>query len=171
MYSLTSADISSQRPQPRHIIGLLNVEMSHVIRVSDASHQTRFVSTYDPLHRVPKTTLGQHQISRMFKPFKPPLLRKVEGHASIDLTEPDSEEAAEVLHPPYKKRRLIHIVEDSPSKKLSISSSAVNAPRKPLLVLEAPNYVKPAEPSLPEGLEGYYMVLWYASPTTPDVDN
>ena len=72
-----------------------------------------------------------------FKPFKPPLLKKVEDPASVDLTVSDSE--PEIQHRPYKKRRLlIHTVEDSPPKTLLPASQAVYAPRKPLLAVNNP---------------------------------
>jgi DNA repair and recombination protein RAD54B len=94
----------------------------------------------------------------MFKPFKAPLLKRVEKKVSVDLTVSDSEEDAPQR--PYKKRR-IHIVEDSPKKTEPTSSAAVAAPRKPLLVVKNPTETKSNESTIADGVEGYYMVLWY----------
>jgi DNA repair and recombination protein RAD54B len=98
----------------------------------------------------------------MFKPFKPPLLKSIAKPASItpiDLTESDEEP----VHRPYKKRKLlVHVVEDSPPPtKAPSASSAVLAPRKPLLVVKNPTELRSAHDASAEGLEGYYMVLWY----------
>lgn len=98
----------------------------------------------------------------MFKPFKPPaLLKKVEKPVSVDLTASDSD--SEIQYRPYKKRKLLtHTVEELAKKTLTPASQAVNAPRKPLLVVKNPVDIKEAAPSAPkEGPEGYYMVLWY----------
>jgi hypothetical protein len=99
---------------------------------------------------------------KMFKPFKPPaLLRKVEKPVSVDLTASDSE--SEIQHRPYKKRRLlVHTVEEPVKKTLPPASQAVNAPRKPLLVVKnTVDNKEAASSALAEGPEGYYMVLWY----------
>ncbi|CAG8960429.1 hypothetical protein HYFRA_00008148 [Hymenoscyphus fraxineus] len=98
----------------------------------------------------------------MFKPFKPPLRKSVQSvpkpTPDIDLTIPESDDEAEsASKPPYKKRRLIHIVDDSPPPAKASTSSAVNAPRKPLLVVKNVTESKKATEG---GLEGYYMVLW-----------
>lgn len=94
----------------------------------------------------------------MFKPFKPPLLKRIEKPASIDLTGNESDSQA----PPYKKRRLIHVVEDSPPRKaIPPVSSAIIAPRKPLLVVKNPTESKQPASASSEGPEGYYIVLWY----------
>jgi DNA repair and recombination protein RAD54B len=98
----------------------------------------------------------------MFKPFKPPLLKSVAKSASIapiDLTESDDEP----VHRPYKKRKLlVHVVEDSPPPtKVPSASSAVLAPRKPLIVVKNPTELKSTQDASVEGPEGYYMVLWY----------
>ncbi|KAG0646852.1 DNA repair and recombination rad54B [Hyphodiscus hymeniophilus] len=96
----------------------------------------------------------------MFKPFKPPaLLEKVEKSVSVDLTASDSE--PEILSRPYKKRKLlIHSVEESTQKTLVHASQAVNAPRKPLLVVKNPIETKETACAAPkDGLDGYYMVL------------
>lgn len=90
-----------------------------------------------------------------FKPFKPPLLKR--AGEQIDLTQSDSED--EVQNRPHKKRRLIHVVEDSPPK-VSVASAATNAPRKPLLVVNAPNAATTSQTTDSVGPEGYYMVLW-----------
>jgi DNA repair and recombination protein RAD54B len=97
----------------------------------------------------------------MFKPFKPPLLKSVakQGpNTSIDLTKSDDEP----LHRPYKKRKLlIHVVEESPPPTTAPPvSSAVFAPRKPLLVVKNPIELKSTQDASAEGPEGYYMVLW-----------
>lgn len=101
----------------------------------------------------------------MFKPFKPPLLKSVKK-STVDLTEPDSDPEFPQSRP-NKKRRLIHVVEDSPppSKAPPYSSLAVNATRKPLLVVKNPVETKTSSDHSSEGLEGYYMVLWYGLQT------
>jgi DNA repair and recombination protein RAD54B len=98
----------------------------------------------------------------MYKPFRPPLLKAKAKPEEIDLASiPESDDDSEINPRPYKKRRvLVHIVEDSPPSNKAPSSSAVHAPRKPLVVVK-----KSVEPSLSakdnlDGLEGYYMVLW-----------
>lgn len=93
----------------------------------------------------------------MFKPFKAPLLKRIEKKESVDLTISDSE--YDIQERPFKKRR-IHLVEDSPKKKLQAASAAVAAPRKPLLVVKNPTETTSSESTLSEGLEGYYLVLW-----------
>jgi hypothetical protein len=94
----------------------------------------------------------------MFKPFKPPLLKKIEMPAA-DLIESDSE--PEIQNRPYKKRKLlIHTVEESPPKAAPIASQAALAPRKPLLVVKNLSEVKEPTSSAPDGPEGYYIVLW-----------
>jgi hypothetical protein len=105
---------------------------------------------------------SHRQKAKMFKPFKPPLLKSVAKPASIspiDLTESDDEP----VHRPYKKRKLlVHVVEDSPPPtKAPNASSAVLAPRKPLLVVKNPTELRPTYDAFAEGPEGYYMVLWY----------
>jgi DNA repair and recombination protein RAD54B len=96
----------------------------------------------------------------MFKPFKPPLLKKVEKPAPVDLTASDSD--PEIQHRPYKKRKLlIHRVEESPTKTAPIASPAVLASRKPLLVVKNPSETKEPPSSDSEGPEGYYIVLWW----------
>lgn len=103
-----------------------------------------------------------HQKGKMFKPFKPPLLKSVAKSAPIapiDLTESDDEP----VHRPYKKRKLlVHVVEDSPPLIIAPHvSSAVLIPRKPLLVVKNSNELKSTQDASVEGPEGYYMVLWY----------
>lgn len=105
----------------------------------------------------------------MFKPFKPPLLKRIQSKsAPIDLTESsdhgsESESDEEPTHRPAKRRRLlVHVVEDSPPRPKIQTSSAVSAPRKPLIV-KSTNEPKPAQPDS-QSPEGYYMVLWYLSP-------
>lgn len=94
----------------------------------------------------------------MFKPFQPPLRKSAPISNQVDLTETDSEE--ESLPRPAKKRRLLEIVVDSPPSKKVVTSSAVNAPRKPLLLVKNPTEKKAAGSAV-EGPEGYYSVLWY----------
>ena len=93
----------------------------------------------------------------MFKPFKPPLLKSTVQPVAIDLTE----DQIESQPPPYKKQRLIHVVEDSrPKKVVAPASAGVIAPRKPLTVVNNPTESKQSSSCLSEGPEGYYMVLW-----------
>jgi DNA repair and recombination protein RAD54B len=98
----------------------------------------------------------------MFKPFKPPLIKSITKPApvDIDLTVPDSDSDADSQPRPPKKRRLIHVVEDSPPLNRTATSSAVLAPRKPLLVVKNPAEAKPSTEDSTDGPEGYYMVLW-----------
>ncbi|KAG9232554.1 SNF2 family N-terminal domain-containing protein [Amylocarpus encephaloides] len=94
----------------------------------------------------------------MYKPFKPPLLKSVAKPATVDLTGSDDQPYNHTR--PTKKRRFIHVVEDSPPPKKALSSSAVNAPRKPLFVVKNSVETRPAAQHKVEGVEGYYMVLW-----------
>ena len=105
----------------------------------------------------------------MFKPFKPPLRQRPQ-QATIDLTSipdsdteivPDSDE--EVQARPLKKRRLlVHEVEPPSPPKAPSASFAARAPRQPLLVVKNPTHTQVSDvSSINEGLEGYYMVLWY----------
>lgn len=94
----------------------------------------------------------------MFKPFKAPLLKRIEKKESVDLTISDSED--DIQQRPFKKRR-IHVVEDSPKRKLPTASVGVAAPRKPLLVVKNPIETKCSQSTSSDGLEGYYLVLWY----------
>lgn len=96
----------------------------------------------------------------MFKPFKPPLLKKIERPVQLDLTASGSE--PEFQHRPSKKRKLLIHHVDAPAKTQQITSQAANAPRKPLLVVKTHFENKSAASAAPEeGPEGYYMVLWY----------
>ena len=100
----------------------------------------------------------------MYKPFKPPMLKRAPAKpTSVDLTQvPDTdseEEEEEPIRPAKKRRLLVHVVEDSPPKPKIQSSSAVGAPRKPLLV-KSTNEPKPASAASSQNPEGYYMVLW-----------
>lgn len=94
------------------------------------------------------------------KPFKPPLLKQVSKLAVQD----DSFETSSPPRP-AKKRRLIHVVDDSPPqlKTLPTHSPAVNAPRKPLLSVTNPVASVQASPPPSDGKEGYYLILWYSS--------
>jgi len=93
------------------------------------------------------------------KPFRPPLLKKVEKQAKIDLTDSDPDDVIE--HRPYKKRKLLErTVPESPTKNFVLASSAAIAPRKPLLVVKNPAEIEPKSADS-ESPEGYYIVLWY----------
>ncbi|KAJ8065695.1 hypothetical protein OCU04_006366 [Sclerotinia nivalis] len=104
----------------------------------------------------------------MFKPFRPPLLKSVpkstkpvDDFSNVQVIS-DSEE--EILTKPVAKKRrlLIHDVEEAPKIKAPITSSAANAPRKPLVVVKNPVEANQAA-SLSEntsGFDGYYLVLW-----------
>jgi len=98
----------------------------------------------------------------MFKPFKPPLLKSAQKDKPIVVDSEDDEDDIQVR--PFKKRKLLYVdvdkVPDSPPKK---SSSAVNAPRKPLLPVKNPTETKKSASDGAEGLEGYYMVLWFGT--------
>jgi DNA repair and recombination protein RAD54B len=98
----------------------------------------------------------------MFKPFKPPLLKSVQKQKPIVVDSDDDEDDIQVR--PFKKRKLLYVdvdkVPDSPPKK---SSSAVNAPRKPLLPVKNSIETKKSSNDVAEGLEGYYMVLWFGT--------
>lgn len=94
------------------------------------------------------------------KPFKPPLLSRTrpvdeefEDRHVVDLTD---------SHNPYKKRRvLVHVVEESPTKAVPVAASKAAAiTRKPLVPVI--NSIAAAKAvALPsDGQEGYYMVLW-----------
>jgi DNA repair and recombination protein RAD54B len=91
------------------------------------------------------------------KPFKPPLLKQIPKPIVKD-------KSFEPISPPRpaKKRRLIHIVDDSPpsSRTISTNSPAVNTPRKPLITVTNPVAVIQAAVPPSEGPEGYYLVLW-----------
>jgi DNA repair and recombination protein RAD54B len=110
----------------------------------------------------------------MFKPFKQPLLKRIEKPApasidlnadiDVDLTISDSDQEREA-RPQKKRKLLLHVVEDSPPKALPISK-AVNAPRKPLLTVKNPIESRQPSSNTSDFLEGYYNVLWYV-PSTP----
>lgn len=109
-----------------------------------------------------KQTITNLASGKMFKPFKPPaLLRKAETPISVDLTVSDSE--PEIQHRQYKKRKLlVHTVEEHAEKILPPTSQAVNAPRRPLVVVQST--IDNKESGSSAGADcpgGYYMVLWY----------
>jgi hypothetical protein len=90
------------------------------------------------------------------KPFKPPTLlrtaqKPVVRHEPIDLTESPR---------PTKKQRLVHVIEESPTKPLPVISATIVAPRKPLLPVINPISATKATEALVEGPDGYYLVLW-----------
>ncbi|TVY82311.1 DNA repair and recombination protein RAD54B [Lachnellula suecica] len=101
----------------------------------------------------------------MFKPFKPPLLKSVAKPKAIVIESSDDED--EIQARPAKKRKLLYVdidkVEDSPPRK---SSSAVHAPRKPLLPVKNPVETKQSANDEAEGLEGFYNVLWFETFST-----
>lgn len=102
--------------------------------------------------------------AKMFKPFKPPLLKKVGQPIPIDSKVPDSDDESQ---PPNKKRRLlVHYVQDSPPKPLRTSTVAASTPRKPLLAINNPVKTNSSSFVASEGPEGYYMVLWCANSCT-----
>ncbi|KAK6605651.1 ssu processome component [Botrytis cinerea] len=59
-------------------------------------------------------------------------------------------------------RLLIHNVEEAPKIKAPITSSAANAPRKPLMVVKNPVEATqaPTPSENPSSIDGYYLVLW-----------
>ena len=93
----------------------------------------------------------------MNKPFRPPLLRKVD--------KPTVSNGAYGEEPHPKRRRISSDQEDENKlatpqlvfKKPGISS----LPRKPLLTVENPSVVARGTQSLDGGVEGYYNILWY----------
>ncbi|EDN97696.1 hypothetical protein SS1G_12550 [Sclerotinia sclerotiorum 1980 UF-70] len=104
----------------------------------------------------------------MFKPFRPPLLKNapkstkpVDDFSNVQVIS-DSEE--EILTKPVAKKRrlLIHDVEEAPKSKAPITSSAANAPRKPLVVVRNPVEASQGTSSSENtsGIDGYYLVLW-----------
>jgi hypothetical protein len=113
------------------------------------------------------------------KPFKPPLLKSLQKTVEIRSTEPKQEPALTTqqsttdkpidldLEPsprPFKKRRLIHIIEDDESSQQATPtiSAAVKAPRKPLITVKNPIAAAQGTGPASDGPEGYYLVLWYA---------
>ncbi|KAG9246250.1 SNF2 family N-terminal domain-containing protein [Calycina marina] len=106
-------------------------------------------------------------MSKLFKPFKPPMLVGKRQQTPIDLASvPDSdvevipESDDEVQPRPYKKRKLLVHEVDVSIEKASMLSSAAKAPRKPLLVVNKPVNTKSEDQAGAEGVEGYYIVLW-----------
>jgi hypothetical protein len=103
--------------------------------------------------------------TKMFKPFKPPLLKKAEKPMSVDLTGSDLDLKSQL--PPNKNRRLlVHYVPDSPPKPFPTSTAAVSTPRKPLLVINNSIKSNDSSSTASDGPEGYYMVLWCAKSRT-----
>jgi hypothetical protein len=143
-----SSQLLGRRYPPRNL-----GRYCHVGRVCDAASFGR-VSPQ-------RAFLLQSTSTKMFKPFKPPLLKKVDKPAHIDSKVSDLE--FESQSPPTKKRRLlVSYVPDSPQQ-VRTSTSAVNAPRKPLLIVNEPLKPNSSSPGVLGSPEGYYMVLWYAS--------
>ena len=93
----------------------------------------------------------------MNKPFRPPLLRKVDNPTVSNGTYGEEPQA--------KRRRISSDQEDEDKpagpqlvfKKPGISS----LPRKPLLAVKNPSVAAQATQPLDGGVEGYYNVLWY----------
>lgn len=93
----------------------------------------------------------------MNKPFRPPLLRKIDNPAVSTGTYGEE--------PQTKRRRISSDQEDEDKpagpqlvfKKPGISS----LPRKPLLAVRNPSVAAQATQPLDGGVEGYYNVLWY----------
>ncbi|KAK0124492.1 helicase [Cadophora gregata] len=92
----------------------------------------------------------------MFKPFKPPALKSAARPVPNDDAVPESPPR------PAKKRKLLERrIGDSPPKKAVASvSSGVLAPRKPLIPVKNPEYLKSASEATSDPPESYYQVLW-----------
>jgi len=100
----------------------------------------------------------------MNRPFKAPRPVAVATKAhTIDLTSiPDSNsDTDEEPARSFKKRKLLvhDVIPNSPPKKV-LASSAVNSPRKPLLLRT--NNASKLDRAEEVGPEGYYRVLWLA---------
>jgi hypothetical protein len=136
-------------------------------RLFVGSDQMRLAYLLNDLQDASQTRVVQHlKINaplKMFKPFKPPLLQSSDkqplGNSHKSKLEPEFQPR------PHKRRKLlVHYVEDSPPKTLPTASAAVNAPRKPLLMIKNPTETnKSVEVATvaSDCPEGYYMVLWY----------
>lgn len=115
---------------------------------------------------------------KMFKPFRPPLLKSVpkppnpvDEFSDVQVIS-DSEE--EILTKPVAKKRrlLIHDVEEAPKIKAPTTSLAANAPRKPLVVVKNPveSNQTPNSSENTTGLDGYYLVLWQVLAPSPTLE-
>ncbi|KAH8815865.1 SNF2 family N-terminal domain-containing protein [Xylogone sp. PMI_703] len=92
----------------------------------------------------------------MWKPFKPPLLKN--GSKTVPIESAEYEPGSNDR--PTKKRRLIHVIEDSPPRQVpSASSIATNAPRKPLIPVNNTTVIDKDISGSEQGV-GYYRVLW-----------
>lgn len=95
----------------------------------------------------------------VYKPFKP-LTLKAPAKPIIESQEvvvPDSP------RPAKRRRLLIHDNNDGPSEPIVTISSAVAAPRKPLLPVKNPVAFAQATAPTEYSPEGYYTVLWLVS--------
>lgn len=92
------------------------------------------------------------------KPFRPPILRKVEKPV-VPAAVPDIDE------PQAKKRRINNDQEDNANPtgpQLVFKMPGISSlPRKPLLAVKNPAVAAQATKPLDGGVEGYYNVLWY----------
>lgn len=128
-----------------------------------------YATKHEPYgHRVSAFAFLSTNQNKMFKPFRPPLLKSVpkpskpvDEFSDVQVIS-DSEE--EILTKPAAKKRrlLIHNVEEAPKIKAPITSSAANAPRKPLMVVKNPVEATqaPTPSENPSSIDGYYLVLW-----------
>ena len=93
----------------------------------------------------------------MNKPFRPPLLKKVDNPTAINSTYGEE---------PHTKRRRISSNQEDENKparpQLGFKKPGISSlPRKPLLAVENPSVAARAIQPLDGGVEGYYNVLWY----------
>ena len=104
------------------------------------------------------------------KPFKP---LTVKERQQSTLPEPivirssvEPESDHELSPRPTKKRRLIHVVDDCNIAPIHGRASSrllsLNVSRKPLEVVSNASSISEA-PAQADGLEGYYVVLWFES--------
>ena len=93
----------------------------------------------------------------MNKPFRPPLLRKVDN--------PTVSYGTYGEEPQTKRRRISSDQEDedkSAGPQLVFKKPGISSlPRKPLLAVKNPLVAAQATQPLNGGVEGYYNVLWY----------
>lgn len=143
-------------------------EIGHTILGCQCSTRDRVMDATRNLAHVHATN-NSTSPDKMFKPFRPPLLKKVDKQAPVDLIVSDSEPEAE--HRQFKKRKLlVHVVEESPTKTGPVASPAVLAPRKPLLVVKNPSETKDPSSSASERPEGFYIVLWFVLRHSRSID-
>lgn len=87
----------------------------------------------------------------MWKPFKPPLLKN--GPKAVSAQ--SSQDNVEYEDRPTKKRRLIHVIPDSPPS----TATATVVPRKPLIPVSGTSASENSSSEVEHG-ETYYRVLW-----------